>query len=370
MPRVPDLPLDTSPSSDDYVLSYDNATGLTKRATIGSIAASAGPAGATGATGPAGATGVTGATGVGTTGATGATGITGATGPTGATGIRGSFGGDSFSFTFDSSSQSSSGISSGQIRFDSATYASVANIYIQPHDSNGTSVKAWFDTFTNTDTATVKIFSQSDPTKFLIFSVSGEGGNASLVTLSGASLVSSGALTTTAADTIMTVSYNGAAGSNGSVGATGVTGATGPAGATGVSTSLIETEVPSNQSYTGISTTMTYATALGMGDLVYFTSAGNVAKASASGASTYPVMGMAVASASSGATGSILLHGIYRDDARYNFTVGGPIYLSTTLGTETQTQPSATDNVIQLVGIATHADRIYLKPDLTWITHT
>jgi len=62
----------------------------------------------------------------------------------------------------------------------------------------------------------------------------------------------------------------------------------------------------------------------------------------------------------------VLLYGIYRDDTNLSFsTVGGLVYPSdTTAGGFTQTQPSATDHVIQPVGVATatappdvHAER-------------
>jgi hypothetical protein len=129
------------------------------------------------------------------------------------------------------------------------------------------------------------------------------------------------------------------------------------------------TEAPANQAYSGITVSMTYGESLAAGDLVYFKSDGTVWKADANAAGLYPVMGMAVETAASGSH-VVLLQGIYRDDTRYAFTVGGAVYLSTTAGAETQTQPSATDDVIQVVGVATHADRIYFKPDLSYITHT
>jgi hypothetical protein len=129
------------------------------------------------------------------------------------------------------------------------------------------------------------------------------------------------------------------------------------------------TEAPAvDQTYTGVTVTMTYGESLVPGDVVYFKSDGKVWKADSDGVATYPAMGLAMETASSGSH-VVLLHGIYRDDVRYNWTVGGVIYLSTTAGTATQTQPAATDNVIQVLGIATHADRFYFKPDLSYITH-
>lgn len=128
-------------------------------------------------------------------------------------------------------------------------------------------------------------------------------------------------------------------------------------------------EAPTNtQTVSGLIVSMTYGESIVPGDLLYFKSDGKVYKADANGVSTYPVMGLALATASTGSN-SVLLHGIYRDDTRYAFTVGGVVYLSTTAGAETQTQPSAVNDVIQVVGIATHADRIYFNPSADYLTH-
>lgn len=129
-------------------------------------------------------------------------------------------------------------------------------------------------------------------------------------------------------------------------------------------------EVPTvTQTVSGLIVSMTYGESIVPGDLLYFKSDGKVYKADANGVATYPVMGLALATASSGSN-NVLLHGIYRDDSRYALTVGGVVYLSTTAGGETQTQPAATDDVIQVVGIATHADRIYFNPSADYLTHT
>ncbi len=123
------------------------------------------------------------------------------------------------------------------------------------------------------------------------------------------------------------------------------------------------------QTASGLIVNMTYGESIVPGDLLYFKSDGKVYKADANGSSTYPVMGLALATASSGSN-AVLLNGVYRDDSRYNFTVGAVIYLSTTAGVETPTQPSATDEVIQVVGVAIHADRLYFRPSPDYITHT
>lgn len=64
----------------------------------------------------------------------------------------------------------------------------------------------------------------------------------------------------------------------------------------------------------------------------------------------------------------VLTRGYARNDA-WAWTVGGPIYLSTTTGSLTQTAPSATDDVVRVVGYAVTADVIYWNPSNDWITH-
>jgi hypothetical protein len=72
------------------------------------------------------------------------------------------------------------------------------------------------------------------------------------------------------------------------------------------------------------------------------------------------------------ATGNYLLYGIARDDT-WNWTVGGLIYITvtgTTTNTLSQTAPTGTDDVIQIVGVATHADRMLFFGNLVQVEHT
>jgi hypothetical protein len=72
------------------------------------------------------------------------------------------------------------------------------------------------------------------------------------------------------------------------------------------------------------------------------------------------------ATISAGATGNFLLSGIARQDT-WNWTVGGYIYLTitgTTGATLSQTAPVASGNVVQILGVATHSDRMMFMPNL------
>ena len=134
---------------------------------------------------------------------------------------------------------------------------------------------------------------------------------------------------------------------------------------------LVETPT-TNQTASGIIVSMTYGESITIGDLLYFKSDGKVYQADANGTSTYPVMGLALATASSGSN-NVLLHGVYKDTTKWTggsvLTVGGVCYLSTTAGGTTQTQPSVLNDVIQVVGVAINASRIYFKPSGDYLTH-
>jgi hypothetical protein len=111
--------------------------------------------------------------------------------------------------------------------------------------------------------------------------------------------------------------------------------------------------------------------AIAAGDAVYYKSDGKIYKADSDATTTMPAIGIAGSAGTSAGTTTVILHGIYRNDTLYNWgTVGGALYVSGTAGALTQTQPTATDAVIQVVGLATHADRVYVAPTLLWFTHT
>ena len=81
---------------------------------------------------------------------------------------------------------------------------------------------------------------------------------------------------------------------------------------------------------------------------------------------------MSIATTSANAAGLFLMpNGIARDDT-WNWTVGGLIYgtvTGTSGNTLSQTQPIGADDVIQIIGVATHADRMMFMPQLIQIEH-
>lgn len=130
--------------------------------------------------------------------------------------------------------------------------------------------------------------------------------------------------------------------------------------------------------YTGITITGTAGAALAFGDLIYLDPTDNrweLADANAaSGADgdSRGILGICVlAAAGDGSATTILLNGVVRADTAFpSFTINNPIYVSETAGDVTQTQPTTTDVVIRIVGVALTADEMYFNPDQTWITHT
>jgi len=113
---------------------------------------------------------------------------------------------------------------------------------------------------------------------------------------------------------------------------------------------------------------MTAGEDLVFGDACYVKSDGKLWKGDADAIATANVLFLALATISADAEGDFLHRGVARDDS-WDWTVGGQIYLSCTAGALTQTAPSGTDDVIQILGIATHADRMIWAPTLVQVEH-
>lgn len=127
-----------------------------------------------------------------------------------------------------------------------------------------------------------------------------------------------------------------------------------------------------NLTASGLIMTATVDTnAQGIGAPLYMAANGHLITANASANTTSPCVALAMEAG----TGSlkILVHGVLRVDA-WNWTTGpgnlSLIYVSTSVGVLTQTQPSATDQVIQPVGWALTADCVYFSPSMMYVTHT
>ena len=101
-------------------------------------------------------------------------------------------------------------------------------------------------------------------------------------------------------------------------------------------------------------------------NLLYLKSDGKWWKADADAAASMPGLRMALESKTADQACSMLVAGRVRDDD-WNWTVGGMIYASTTTGALTQTAPSGSADIVQIVGIAYHADKIIFNPSMTFL---
>jgi hypothetical protein len=136
----------------------------------------------------------------------------------------------------------------------------------------------------------------------------------------------------------------------------------------GLSAALTFNEPAANNSAGTVSIfdSVTVGESVAFPDLLYLKSDGKWWKADADAASTMPGLRMALESKSADQTCNTLVAGRVRDD-NWNWTVGGLIYASTTSGALTQTAPSGTTDIVQIVGVAYHADKMIFFPDHTTI---
>ena len=111
-------------------------------------------------------------------------------------------------------------------------------------------------------------------------------------------------------------------------------------------------------SQTDILPNQTYQASVTVGELVYFTGTEwDETDATTEAATCSTLVGIALGN------GQILIHGIYRTSG---LTVGN-YYISTTAGQYTNTAPSATNQVVRLIGYALDSKKLFFNPDATWI---
>lgn len=127
-----------------------------------------------------------------------------------------------------------------------------------------------------------------------------------------------------------------------------------------------------NDTPSGIIQVMTVDTnAEGIGAPLAMAADGHLDTADADSVNNMPCIALALEAG----TGSkkVLLYGTMRHND-WNWTLGAGaanlIYVSTVMGTLTQTKPTGVDDVVQPVGWALSADVIFFCPSMMWITHT
>jgi hypothetical protein len=140
------------------------------------------------------------------------------------------------------------------------------------------------------------------------------------------------------------------------------------------SSNLVVTASPgSDHTATGVITTRTAGATLHFGDTGYIASSGKVALLNETVVTTsFGIVMCMDATINADASGNFLILGIARDDS-WNWTVGQPIYGSTTGttgNTLTQVAPSGAGNIIQILGMALSATTMMFTPQLVQIEHT
>lgn len=125
---------------------------------------------------------------------------------------------------------------------------------------------------------------------------------------------------------------------------------------------VINSTLGTDHTCSGLCTTKTAGENLVFGDICYLKSDGKIWKTDADAIATMPALYMAVATINADAAGRVLRVG-EAVDASWNWTVGGLLYVSGTAGALTQTAPSGTNKVVQIVGKALAATIITFLPD-------
>lgn len=131
-----------------------------------------------------------------------------------------------------------------------------------------------------------------------------------------------------------------------------------------------------DEKWSGITCTGTAGATLAVGDLIYLDATATewlLADADAASTSGDVPLGICILAAGDGEATNILLQGTIRSAAfPASIALGAPVYVSTTAGDITATQPSGTDDVIRRVGWAITAEpnTIYFNPENSYITHT
>ena len=106
------------------------------------------------------------------------------------------------------------------------------------------------------------------------------------------------------------------------------------------------------------------ANATGIGALLVLSSDGNWDEADADAEATVGQLALAIESGTG--TKQVLLYGAHRNDA-WNWTPGAQLFVSTTTGAITATQPSGSGDFVQVVGWALTADIILFSPSPDYV---
>ena len=136
-------------------------------------------------------------------------------------------------------------------------------------------------------------------------------------------------------------------------------------------TTFTLTAAPSDHASSGIIIPLVAHENQAFGDVCYIAADGQAQLVDADAIATSSGIVMALAGIDIGQTGNYLMYGVARDDT-WNWTVGGLIFITvtgTSANTLSQTAPTGANDVVQIVGVATHADRMIFFGNLVQVEH-
>mgnify|MGYP003135800163 CR=1 FL=1 len=132
----------------------------------------------------------------------------------------------------------------------------------------------------------------------------------------------------------------------------------------------LDSAIPDN-SICGITAVFTAGESLNRGDVVYFKAADSKmykVNMTAGNADAIPAVAMAGADISADALGKFVLQGFVHDAGTFpSYTIAGRLYAPEAEGPPTQTAPSTDGDLVQVVGWAVTADKIYFSPSPDYI---
>lgn len=140
-------------------------------------------------------------------------------------------------------------------------------------------------------------------------------------------------------------------------------------------TIILDQSLSADERWSGITTPATAGATLAVGDLCYLDVTATewlLADADAAATSGSVTLGICVLASTDGQPTTMFLYGTIRSAAfPASIALGAPVYVSTTAGDITATQPTGTDDVIRVVGHAITAEpnTILFSPSPDYITH-
>jgi hypothetical protein len=121
-----------------------------------------------------------------------------------------------------------------------------------------------------------------------------------------------------------------------------------------------------NSTWSGLTCSLTAGENLTIGQVAYLKSDGKMWLADSDAVGTTKgLVAMSTASISGDAAGIFLLYGFLRYDT-FNYTVGAPLYIHTTGGVPTETQPGS-GKYSRIVGSAKSADIVFFNPSNDYV---